>query len=80
MNKESEREIWKTILSEVRLVHVNTSAVLKVCIVIKSTLQYGHNNDLVSGRKIYDISEIIHQFMQKYVERSHILILNVNQY
>lgn len=30
MNRESDAEIWKTILSEVRLVHVNTSAVLKV--------------------------------------------------
>ncbi|KTG04513.1 hypothetical protein cypCar_00002241 [Cyprinus carpio] len=29
VNRESDREIWKTILSEVRLVHVNTSAVLK---------------------------------------------------
>lgn len=30
MNRESDTEVWKTILSEVRLVHVNTSAVLKV--------------------------------------------------
>lgn len=30
-NRESDRDVWKTILSEVRLVHVNTSAVLKVC-------------------------------------------------
>ncbi|XP_046904211.1 protein O-mannosyl-transferase 1 isoform X1 [Hypomesus transpacificus] len=29
-NREAEREVWKTILSEVRLVHVNTSAVLKL--------------------------------------------------
>jgi len=36
VNRESDREIWKTILSEVRLVHVNTSAVLKVCIVVQS--------------------------------------------
>ncbi len=35
MNRESDREIWKTILSEVRLVHVNTSAVLKVCILVQ---------------------------------------------
>lgn len=35
MNRESDKEIWKTILSEVRLVHVNTSAVLKVCIVVQ---------------------------------------------
>ncbi|MGH0132619.1 UNVERIFIED_CONTAM: hypothetical protein FKN15_040770 [Acipenser sinensis] len=30
VNRESEREVWKTILSEVRLVHINTTAVLKV--------------------------------------------------
>lgn len=30
MNRESSRDTWKTILSEVRFVHVNTSAVLKV--------------------------------------------------
>ncbi|XP_036276360.1 protein O-mannosyl-transferase 1 isoform X1 [Pipistrellus kuhlii] len=30
VNRESDAEIWKTILSEVRLVHVNTSAVLKL--------------------------------------------------
>ncbi|XP_044776631.1 protein O-mannosyl-transferase 1 isoform X3 [Neomonachus schauinslandi] len=29
VNRESDTEVWKTILSEVRLVHVNTSAVLK---------------------------------------------------
>lgn len=29
-NREAESETWKTILSEVRLVHVNTSAVLKL--------------------------------------------------
>ncbi|KAM3868389.1 protein O-mannosyl-transferase 1 [Diretmus argenteus] len=29
-NREVESEVWKTILSEVRLVHVNTSAVLKL--------------------------------------------------
>ncbi|KAK1875156.1 Protein O-mannosyl-transferase 1 [Dissostichus eleginoides] len=29
-NREAESESWKTILSDVRLVHVNTSAVLKV--------------------------------------------------
>ncbi|MFT7805001.1 protein O-mannosyl-transferase 1 isoform X1 [Arapaima gigas] len=30
VNRESERGVWKTIVSEVRLVHVNTSAVLKL--------------------------------------------------
>uniref|UniRef100_A0A672GPI6 Protein O-mannosyl-transferase 1 n=1 Tax=Salarias fasciatus TaxID=181472 RepID=A0A672GPI6_SALFA len=29
-NREAESDVWKTILSEVRLVHVNTSAVLKL--------------------------------------------------
>ncbi|XP_037535907.1 protein O-mannosyl-transferase 1 [Nematolebias whitei] len=29
-NREAESEVWKTILSEIRLVHVNTSAVLKL--------------------------------------------------
>lgn len=29
-NRESEAEVWKTILSDVRLVHLNTSAVLKL--------------------------------------------------
>ncbi|KAM9700000.1 protein O-mannosyl-transferase 1 [Menidia menidia] len=30
LNREAESEVWKTILSEVRLVHLNTSAVLKL--------------------------------------------------
>ncbi|XP_021564323.1 protein O-mannosyl-transferase 1 [Carlito syrichta] len=30
VNRESDTEIWKTILSEVRFVHVNTSAILKL--------------------------------------------------
>lgn len=30
VNREADAEVWKTILSEVRLVHVNTSAILKV--------------------------------------------------
>uniref|UniRef100_I3M3G5 Dolichyl-phosphate-mannose--protein mannosyltransferase n=2 Tax=Ictidomys tridecemlineatus TaxID=43179 RepID=I3M3G5_ICTTR len=30
VNRESDREVWKTILSEVRFVHVNTSAILKL--------------------------------------------------
>ncbi|XP_015222681.2 protein O-mannosyl-transferase 1 isoform X1 [Lepisosteus oculatus] len=30
VNRETEHEVWKTILSEVRLVHVNTTAVLKL--------------------------------------------------
>ncbi|KAK2502328.1 hypothetical protein MC885_003983, partial [Smutsia gigantea] len=30
VNRESDTEVWKTILSEVRFVHLNTSAILKV--------------------------------------------------
>lgn len=30
VNRESPADTWKTILSEVRFVHVNTSAILKV--------------------------------------------------
>ncbi|XP_069093187.1 protein O-mannosyl-transferase 1 isoform X1 [Pleurodeles waltl] len=30
VNRESDKDVWKTILSEVKLVHVNTSAVLKL--------------------------------------------------
>ncbi|KAJ8285586.1 hypothetical protein GJAV_G00028510 [Gymnothorax javanicus] len=30
VNRESNKEVWKTILSEVQLVHINTSAVLKL--------------------------------------------------
>lgn len=30
VNRESNQDTWKTILSEVRFVHVNTSAILKV--------------------------------------------------
>lgn len=30
VNRESDTDVWKTILSEVRFVHVNTSAILKV--------------------------------------------------
>lgn len=30
VNRESDAAVWKTILSQVRFVHVNTSAVLKV--------------------------------------------------
>lgn len=29
VNRESDSEVWKTILSQVRFVHLNTSAVLK---------------------------------------------------
>lgn len=49
-NRESDREIWKTILSEVRLVHVNTSAVLKLSGV--SLPEWGFKQLEVVGDKI----------------------------
>lgn len=30
MNRASDTDVWKTIVSEVRFVHLNTSAILKV--------------------------------------------------
>uniref|UniRef100_A0AAY4AEE3 Protein O-mannosyl-transferase 1 n=1 Tax=Denticeps clupeoides TaxID=299321 RepID=A0AAY4AEE3_9TELE len=50
-NRESERDIWKTILSEVRLVHVNTSAVLKLS--GASLPDWGFRQLEVVGEKIY---------------------------
>lgn len=50
-NRETEREVWKTILSEVRLVHVNTSAVLKLS---GSALpDWGFRQLEVVGDKVY---------------------------
>nr|XP_055056207.1 protein O-mannosyl-transferase 1 isoform X1 [Misgurnus anguillicaudatus]XP_055056208.1 protein O-mannosyl-transferase 1 isoform X1 [Misgurnus anguillicaudatus] len=49
-NRESDREIWKTILSEVRFVHVNTSAVLKLSGV--SLPEWGFKQLEVVGDKI----------------------------
>ncbi|XP_073807071.1 protein O-mannosyl-transferase 1 isoform X2 [Danio rerio] len=51
VNRESEKEIWKTILSEVRLVHVNTSAVLKLS--GASLPEWGFKQLEVVGDKIY---------------------------
>ncbi|XP_042580590.1 protein O-mannosyl-transferase 1-like [Cyprinus carpio] len=51
VNRESDREIWKTILSEVRLVHVNTSAVLKLS--GASLPEWGFKQLEVVGDKIY---------------------------
>ncbi|TSM86004.1 Protein O-mannosyl-transferase 1 [Bagarius yarrelli] len=50
-NRESERDVWKTILSEVRLIHVNTSAVLKVS--GASLPDWGFHQLEVVGDKIY---------------------------
>uniref|UniRef100_A0A3P8YGA6 Protein O-mannosyl-transferase 1 n=1 Tax=Esox lucius TaxID=8010 RepID=A0A3P8YGA6_ESOLU len=50
-NRETEQEVWKTILSEVRLVHVKTSAVLKLS---GSALpEWGFRQLEVVGDKIY---------------------------
>uniref|UniRef100_A0A673LJA2 Protein O-mannosyl-transferase 1 n=1 Tax=Sinocyclocheilus rhinocerous TaxID=307959 RepID=A0A673LJA2_9TELE len=51
VNRESDREIWKTILSEVQLVHVNTSAVLKLS--GASLPEWGFKQLEVVGDKIY---------------------------
>ncbi|XP_059406116.1 protein O-mannosyl-transferase 1 isoform X2 [Carassius carassius] len=51
VNRESDREIWKTILSEVRLVHVNTSAVLKLS--GASLPEWGFKQLEVVGDKIF---------------------------
>ncbi|XP_062372137.1 protein O-mannosyl-transferase 1 [Sardina pilchardus] len=51
LNRESERESWKTILSEVRLVHVNTSAVLKLS--GTSLPDWGFRQLEVIGDKVY---------------------------
>lgn len=50
-NRESERDVWKTILSEVRLIHVNTSAVLKLS--GASLPDWGFHQLEVVGDKIY---------------------------
>ncbi|TRY95916.1 hypothetical protein DNTS_021436 [Danionella cerebrum] len=51
VNRESDREIWKTILSEVRLLHVNSSAVLKLS--GSSLPEWGFKQLEVVGDKIY---------------------------
>ncbi|KAI5613243.1 protein O-mannosyl-transferase 1, partial [Silurus asotus] len=50
-NRESDRDVWKTILSEVRLIHVNTSAVLKLS--GASLPEWGFHQLEVVGDKIY---------------------------
>lgn len=51
LNRESERETWKTILSEVRLIHVNTSAILKLS--GASLPDWGYRQLEVVGDKVY---------------------------
>ncbi|KAG9354442.1 hypothetical protein JZ751_001152 [Albula glossodonta] len=51
VNRESNREVWKTILSEVQLVHVNTSAVLKLS--GSSLPEWGFRQLEVVGDKTY---------------------------
>ncbi|XP_027001461.2 protein O-mannosyl-transferase 1 [Tachysurus fulvidraco] len=50
-NRESDRDVWKTILSEVRLIHVNTSAVLKLS--GTSLPDWGFHQLEVVGDKVY---------------------------
>ncbi|XP_053337154.1 protein O-mannosyl-transferase 1 [Clarias gariepinus] len=50
-NRESDRDVWKTILSEVQLIHVNTSAVLKLSGV--SLPEWGFHQLEVVGDKLY---------------------------
>ncbi|KAJ8415464.1 hypothetical protein AAFF_G00424440 [Aldrovandia affinis] len=51
VNRETQREVWKTILSEVQLVHVNTSAVLKLS--GTSLPEWGFRQLEVVGDKTY---------------------------
>ncbi|XP_076854170.1 protein O-mannosyl-transferase 1 isoform X2 [Brachyhypopomus gauderio] len=50
-NRESDRDVWKTIMSEIQLVHVNTSAVLKLS--GASLPEWGFRQLEVVGDKIY---------------------------
>ncbi|XP_040897667.1 protein O-mannosyl-transferase 1 isoform X4 [Toxotes jaculatrix] len=52
-NREAESEVWKTILSEIRLVHVNTSAVLKLSGV--SLPDWGFHQLEVVAEKLYKV-------------------------
>ncbi|XP_039201115.1 protein O-mannosyl-transferase 1 isoform X3 [Crotalus tigris] len=63
VNRDSDNEIWKTILSEVRLVHINTSAVLKLS--GASLPEWGYRQLEVIGEKI---SKGYHQSMLWNVE------------
>nr|XP_056716346.1 protein O-mannosyl-transferase 1 [Euleptes europaea] len=63
VNRESDGDIWKTILSEVRLVHVNTSAVVKLS--GASLPEWGYRQLEIIGEKI---SKGYHQSMLWNVE------------
>nr|XP_014340849.1 PREDICTED: protein O-mannosyl-transferase 1 isoform X2 [Latimeria chalumnae] len=63
VNRQSETDVWKTILSEVRFVHVNTSAVLKLS--GASLPDWGYRQLEVVGEKI---SKGYHQSMSWNVE------------
>nr|XP_054502601.1 protein O-mannosyl-transferase 1 isoform X2 [Agelaius phoeniceus] len=63
VNRESDTDVWKTILSEVRFVHVNTSAVLKLS--GASLPEWGYRQLEVVGEKL---SKGYHQSMLWNVE------------
>ncbi|XP_061459847.1 protein O-mannosyl-transferase 1 isoform X1 [Rhineura floridana] len=63
VNRESDTDVWKTILSEVRLVHVNTSAVLKLS--GASLPEWGYRQLEIIGEKV---SRGFHQSMLWNVE------------
>ncbi|CAI5794183.1 protein O-mannosyl-transferase 1 isoform X2 [Podarcis lilfordi] len=63
VNRDSDTDVWKTILSEVRLVHVNTSAVLKLS--GASLPEWGYRQLEIIGEKI---SKGYHQSMLWNVE------------
>ncbi|XP_077163180.1 protein O-mannosyl-transferase 1 isoform X1 [Paroedura picta] len=63
MNRDSDGDVWKTILSEVRFVHVNTSAVLKLS--GASLPEWGYRQLEVIGEKM---SKGYHQSMLWNVE------------
>ncbi|XP_068012071.1 protein O-mannosyl-transferase 1 isoform X2 [Melanerpes formicivorus] len=63
VNRESDSEVWKTILSQVRFVHLNTSAVLKLS--GASLPEWGYRQLEVVGEKL---SKGYHQSMLWNVE------------
>uniref|UniRef100_A0A6J0TU87 dolichyl-phosphate-mannose--protein mannosyltransferase n=1 Tax=Pogona vitticeps TaxID=103695 RepID=A0A6J0TU87_9SAUR len=63
VNRETDGDVWKTILSEVRFVHVNTSAVLKLSGL--SLPEWGYRQLEIVGEKI---SKGYHQSMLWNVE------------
>nr|XP_048678542.1 protein O-mannosyl-transferase 1 isoform X2 [Caretta caretta] len=63
VNRESDTDVWKTILSEVRFVHVNTSAVLKLS--GASLPEWGYRQLEIIGEKL---SKGYHQSMLWNVE------------